>query len=82
MLGRSVLGMGHALAQKTVYDQHYGLPLATRFYQNRPPTILDVPRSMKWEALEHPGSRDAGRRPRNRRAAGGGRRLRRAERAF
>jgi CO/xanthine dehydrogenase Mo-binding subunit len=35
--------MGHALAQKTVYDQHYGVPLAKRFYQNRPPTIMDVP---------------------------------------
>ena len=54
MLGRSILGMGHALAQKTVYDQHYGLPLAKRFYQNRPPTILDIPRDMKWEALNIP----------------------------
>jgi xanthine dehydrogenase molybdenum-binding subunit len=54
VLGRSVLGMGHALAQKTVYDQHYGLPLATRFYQNRPPTILDVPTRMTWEAVNIP----------------------------
>lgn len=54
MLGRSILGMGHALAQKIVYDQHYGLPLAKRFYQNRPPTILDIPRDMKWEALNIP----------------------------
>jgi CO/xanthine dehydrogenase Mo-binding subunit len=54
VLGRSVLGMGHALAQKTVYDQHYGVALAKRFYQNRPPTILDVPISMKWEALNIP----------------------------
>jgi xanthine dehydrogenase molybdenum-binding subunit len=54
LMGRSVLGMGHALAQKTVYDQHYGLPLATRMYQSRPPTILDVPRNMKWEALNIP----------------------------
>src|SRR5262249_48429498 len=41
VLGRSVLGMGHSLAQKWVYDQHYGVPLAMRFYQNKPPTILD-----------------------------------------
>ena len=54
VLGRSVLGMGHALAQKTVYDQHYGVPLAMRFYQNRPPTILDVPRNMKWDAVNLP----------------------------
>jgi CO/xanthine dehydrogenase Mo-binding subunit len=54
LLGRSVLGMGHTLAQKTVYDQHYGLPLATRLYQSRPPTILDVPRNMKWDAVNLP----------------------------
>lgn len=54
VLGRGVLGMGHALAQKTVYDQHYGLPVATRLYQSRPPTILDVPRNMKWEAVNLP----------------------------
>ncbi len=54
ILGRSVLGMGHTLAQKTLYDQHYGLPLATRMYQNRPPTILDVPRNMQWDAVNIP----------------------------
>ena len=54
VLGRSILGMGHALAQKWVYDQHYGVPLATRFYQNRPPTILDVPVDMKWSAVGLP----------------------------
>jgi CO/xanthine dehydrogenase Mo-binding subunit len=54
ILGRSTLGMGHALAQKTVYDQHYGVPLARRFYQNRPPTILDIPKNMAWAAVELP----------------------------
>jgi CO/xanthine dehydrogenase Mo-binding subunit len=54
VLGRSVLGMGHSLAQKTVYDQHYGVALTKRFYQSRPPTILDVPTNMKWEALNIP----------------------------
>jgi CO/xanthine dehydrogenase Mo-binding subunit len=56
ILGRSVLGMGHSLAQKMVYDQHYGVPLAKRFYQNRPPTILDVPagKGMTWAALDIP----------------------------
>ena len=28
LLGRSVLGMSHTLALKTVYDQHYGVALA------------------------------------------------------
>jgi CO/xanthine dehydrogenase Mo-binding subunit len=54
VLGRSILGMGHTLAQKTVYDQHYGWPLATRMYQSRPPTILDVPRNMQWDAVDIP----------------------------
>jgi CO/xanthine dehydrogenase Mo-binding subunit len=54
VLGRSVLGMGHALAQKTVYDPQYGVALATRFYQNRPPTILDVPARMQWAAVGIP----------------------------
>jgi CO/xanthine dehydrogenase Mo-binding subunit len=54
LMGRSVLGMGHTLAQKMVYDQHYGLSLATRLYQSRPPTILDIPRNMKGEALNIP----------------------------
>ena len=54
VLGRSILGMGHALNQKTVYDQHYGVALARRWYQNRPPSILDIPRNMKWAAVELP----------------------------
>jgi xanthine dehydrogenase molybdenum-binding subunit len=54
VLGRSVLGMSHALALKTVYDQHYGVPLATRLHQSRPPTILDIPRNMQWDAVNIP----------------------------
>ena len=54
VLGRSVLGMGHALGQKWVYDPHYGAMLSTRFYQSKPPTILDVPVDMRWEALDIP----------------------------
>jgi CO/xanthine dehydrogenase Mo-binding subunit len=54
ILGRSVLGMGHTLAQKSVYDQQWGLPLAKRMYQSRPPTILDIPRNMQWDAVNLP----------------------------
>ncbi len=54
ILGRSMLGIGHAIGQKTVYDKHYGMPLATRFYQNRPPTILDAPQHMAWDAVNIP----------------------------
>ncbi len=54
VLGRSILGMGHALGQKWVFDPHYGAMLSTRFYQNKPPTILDVPVDMQWAALDIP----------------------------
>jgi CO/xanthine dehydrogenase Mo-binding subunit len=54
VLGRSMLGIGHAIGQKTVYDQHYGVPLEKRFYQSRPPTILDAPVRMQWAALDIP----------------------------
>jgi len=43
VLGGGCLGIGHALCQKAVYDQHYGVALARRFHHNKPLTILDVP---------------------------------------
>jgi len=52
VLGRSVLGMGHAIGQKWVLDPHYGQTISRRFYQSKPPTILDVPTNMKWAALD------------------------------
>ncbi len=54
ILGRSTLGIGHAIGQKWVIDPQYGVTVAERFYQNRPPTILDVPVNMKWNALNIP----------------------------
>ena len=54
ILGRTTLGIAHAIGQKWVYDPQYGVAVAKRFYQNRPPTILDVPVDMQWEALDIP----------------------------
>jgi xanthine dehydrogenase molybdenum-binding subunit len=54
ILGRSILGIGHTIGQKWVYDQQYGVALARRFHHNRPPTILDVPEQMAWAALDIP----------------------------
>ena len=54
ILGRSTLGIAHAIGQKWVFDPQYGVTVAKRFYQNRPPTILDVPVDMQWEALDIP----------------------------
>src|SRR5947207_199036 len=51
VLGPSMLGIGHAIGQHWVYDQHYGLPLARRFHHNKPPTILDAPQKMAWDAV-------------------------------
>jgi CO/xanthine dehydrogenase Mo-binding subunit len=47
-----MLGIGHAIGQKWVYDQHYGVPLAKRFHYNKPPTILDAPHAFKFAALD------------------------------
>ena len=54
ILGRSILGIGHAIGQKWVFDPHYGAMLSTRFSQSKPPTILDVPVNMQWAALDIP----------------------------
>jgi len=54
VLGRSTLGIGHAIGQKWVFDPHYGHMVSKRFYHNKPPTILDVPVNMQWAALDIP----------------------------
>ena len=54
IMGRSILGIGHTIGQKWVYDQHYGLPLSRRFYHTKPPSILDIPAKMDWAAVEIP----------------------------
>jgi len=69
ILGRSTLGIGHAIGQKWVYDREYGTALARRFHHTKPPTILDVPTTMQWAALNIPdpetpvGSRGIGEPP-------------------
>ncbi len=54
VLGRSTLGIGHAIGQKWVFDPHYGVMVSKRFHHNKPPTILDVPVNMQWAALDIP----------------------------
>ncbi len=70
ILGRSILGIGHAIGQKWVYDQQYGLAgVQARFHHTKPPTILDIPEKMAWAAVEIPdpetpiGSRGIGEPP-------------------
>jgi CO/xanthine dehydrogenase Mo-binding subunit len=54
LLGGINLGIGHALTQRWVYDTQYGIPLAKRFYHNKPLTMLDIPAEMHTEALGIP----------------------------
>jgi xanthine dehydrogenase molybdenum-binding subunit len=54
ILGRSILGIGHAIGQKWVFDPHYGHTISRRFYHTKPPSILDVPVDMQWAALDIP----------------------------
>jgi CO/xanthine dehydrogenase Mo-binding subunit len=52
--GGAIQGFGHAQSQNIVYEPHYGKLISRRFYQNKPPTILDIPLDMQWEALNIP----------------------------
>ncbi len=52
--GRSVLGIGHAIGQKWVFDPEYGHTISRRFHHTKPPSILDVPVDMQWAALDIP----------------------------
>ena len=51
-----IQGVGMAMSQKWVFDRRWGLSVAKRFYNNRPPGILDVPheRPMGWVAANIP----------------------------
>jgi xanthine dehydrogenase molybdenum-binding subunit len=54
LFGGSMLGLGHAKSQRWAYDQQYGVALARRFYQNKPPTILDAPLAYEGTAVDIP----------------------------
>jgi CO/xanthine dehydrogenase Mo-binding subunit len=56
--GGAIQGFGHALSQNIVYEPHYGKLISRRFYQNKPPTILDIPLAMQWDALDIPDSQN------------------------
>jgi xanthine dehydrogenase molybdenum-binding subunit len=54
IFGGSMLGIGHTIGQKWVYDKQYGVPLAKRFHYNKPPTILDIPHKVTLDVLNIP----------------------------
>ncbi|KPJ78982.1 MAG: hypothetical protein AMS19_11795 [Gemmatimonas sp. SG8_23] len=50
--GGAVMGFGMALTERHVYDAKWGLPAAVGLHQAKPPTYLDVPSGMDWDALD------------------------------
>jgi CO/xanthine dehydrogenase Mo-binding subunit len=41
-------------SQSLVYDPQYGQAVARRFHHTKPPTILDIPLDMQWDAVNLP----------------------------
>ena len=56
VFGGAIQGFSVALSSKWVYDRRWGLLVAKRFYNNRPPSIMDVPHEqpMKWGNADLP----------------------------
>ncbi len=82
VLGRSILGIGHAIGQKWVFDPQYGHTISRRFHHTKPPTILDVPDQHAMGGAGYSGSGNSGGRSRHWRASGGRRVRRHLERSF
>jgi CO/xanthine dehydrogenase Mo-binding subunit len=54
ILGGGIQGMGTIVGQKLVYDAQYGVAIGKRMYQNKPPTMLDIPIDAHAEGLNIP----------------------------
>ena len=52
--GGLIQGVGMAMSQRWVFDPKWGIPFTKRFYTARPPGILDVPRSLRFAAVDQP----------------------------
>jgi CO/xanthine dehydrogenase Mo-binding subunit len=52
--GGGIQGLGHVKSQALIYDPQYGQAVAKRFHHTKPPTILDMPDDMQWDALNLP----------------------------
>ncbi|MEE2899049.1 MAG: xanthine dehydrogenase family protein molybdopterin-binding subunit [Gemmatimonadota bacterium] len=48
----AVMGFGMAALERHIYDTHYGLPGTVGLHQTKPPTYLDVPLEMEWNAVD------------------------------
>ncbi len=52
--GGAVMGIGMAGLEQIEYDPQNGLPANIGFYQAKPPSYLDVPPQMDWDAVGKP----------------------------
>ncbi|MEE8345327.1 MAG: xanthine dehydrogenase family protein molybdopterin-binding subunit [Woeseiaceae bacterium] len=52
--GGAVMGIGLAAMERIVYDPQNGLAANVGFHQAKPPSYLDVPSTMEWEAVDIP----------------------------
>ncbi len=52
--GGAVMGFGLAVSERLVYDPKLGLPANVGLYQAKPPSYLDVPAEMAWDAVGKP----------------------------
>jgi len=54
LAGGAVQGFGFALTEKHVFDTKFGLAATRGLYTAKPPTYLDVPLDMQWDAVNQP----------------------------
>ena len=52
--GGAVMGIGLAALERIIYDPQNGLPANVGLYQAKPPSYLDVPANMQWDAVDQP----------------------------
>ncbi len=76
VLGRSILGIGHAIGQKWVFDPQYGHTISRRVLPHQAANHPGCAREHAMGGAGYSGSGNAGRRSRHRRTPGG-RRVRR-----
>ncbi|MCZ6916886.1 MAG: molybdopterin-dependent oxidoreductase, partial [Gemmatimonadetes bacterium] len=50
--GGAVMGFGMASLERHIYDPHLGLPRAVGFHDSKPPSYMDVPLHMRWDAVD------------------------------
>ena len=48
----AVMGFGMACTERHFYDSHWGIPGSVGFYQAKPPSYLDVPSEIGWDAVD------------------------------